>query len=208
MFYQHCWFFSRAFISWRCFSVRQQWDYHFLFPQCSSRANFFVLGPTAFRWRTLIFLPSHTGIFSLNMLSMYLFVNKLLRSNAGVSLLQHPYIYLVLIFEASATFIGQLSVLCLIALFGAATTAMVSTHSSPIFIKLWKKCKHRSFAIEQNTFLCQKEKKEREGIAMQGSFHEFCRSWMPANAKPYFSIVIRLWSMSSTQHFLFVLLAF
>lgn len=42
-------------------------------------------------------------------------------------LLQHPYIYLVLIFEACCTFIGQLSVLCLIALFGAATTAMVST---------------------------------------------------------------------------------
>lgn len=43
-------------------------------------------------------------------------------------LLQNPYIYLVLIFEACATFIGQLSVLCLIALFGAATTAMVRIH--------------------------------------------------------------------------------
>lgn len=43
-----------------------------------------------------------------------------------VCLLQHPYVYLVLIFEAFATFIGQLSVLSLIALFGAATTAMVS----------------------------------------------------------------------------------
>ncbi|KAH9563224.1 hypothetical protein CY35_05G113800, partial [Sphagnum magellanicum] len=40
---------------------------------------------------------------------------------------QHPYVYLVLIFEACATFVGQLFVLCLIALFGAATTAMVTT---------------------------------------------------------------------------------
>jgi hypothetical protein len=40
---------------------------------------------------------------------------------------QHPYVYLVLIFEACATFVGQLSVLCLIALFGVATTAMVGT---------------------------------------------------------------------------------
>jgi adenosine 3'-phospho 5'-phosphosulfate transporter B3 len=40
--------------------------------------------------------------------------------------MQHPYVYLVLIFEAMATFIGQISVLSLIALFGAATTAMVS----------------------------------------------------------------------------------
>ena len=48
-------------------------------------------------------------------------------------LLQHPYIYLVLIFEACATFIGQISVLCLIALFGAATTAMVSIHNPEFF---------------------------------------------------------------------------
>ncbi|KAJ6679575.1 SOLUTE CARRIER FAMILY 35 MEMBER B [Salix purpurea] len=41
---------------------------------------------------------------------------------------QHPYVYLVLVFEAMATFVGQVSVLSLIALFGAATTAMV--HSS------------------------------------------------------------------------------
>lgn len=40
-------------------------------------------------------------------------------------LMQHPYVYLVLIFEAMATFIGQVSVLSLIAIFGAATTAMV-----------------------------------------------------------------------------------
>ena len=39
--------------------------------------------------------------------------------------LQHPYVYGVLVFEAMATFIGQVSVLSLIALFGAATTAMV-----------------------------------------------------------------------------------
>ncbi|KAG6541553.1 hypothetical protein Mapa_017075 [Marchantia paleacea] len=40
---------------------------------------------------------------------------------------QHLYIYAVLVFEACATFIGQLSVLSLITLFGAATTAMVTT---------------------------------------------------------------------------------
>lgn len=39
--------------------------------------------------------------------------------------MQHPYVYGVLIFEAMATFIGQVSVLSLIAIFGAATTAMV-----------------------------------------------------------------------------------
>ncbi|GLT78286.1 hypothetical protein SLA2020_498260 [Shorea laevis] len=40
---------------------------------------------------------------------------------------QHPYVYGVLVFEAMATFIGQVSVLSLIALFGAATTAMITT---------------------------------------------------------------------------------
>lgn len=40
--------------------------------------------------------------------------------------LAHPYVYGVVILEAFATYIGQLSVLSLIALFGAATTAMVS----------------------------------------------------------------------------------
>lgn len=40
---------------------------------------------------------------------------------------KNMYVYLVLVFEAMATFIGQISVLCLIALFGAATTAMVTT---------------------------------------------------------------------------------
>lgn len=39
--------------------------------------------------------------------------------------MQHPYVYGVLVFEAMATFIGQVSVLSLIAIFGAATTAMV-----------------------------------------------------------------------------------
>ena len=39
--------------------------------------------------------------------------------------MQHKYVYGVLIFEAMATYVGQVSVLSLIALFGAATTAMV-----------------------------------------------------------------------------------
>lgn len=59
---------------------------------------------------------------------------------------QHPYVYLVLVFEAMATFVGQVSVLSLIALFGAATTAMV--HSSHnhflvlIITLIWKKVAH------------------------------------------------------------------
>ncbi|KAL6965095.1 enolase-phosphatase E1 [Sarracenia purpurea var. burkii] len=40
---------------------------------------------------------------------------------------QNPYVYGVLVFEAMATFVGQVSVLSLIAIFGAATTAMVTT---------------------------------------------------------------------------------
>ncbi|KAG0583179.1 hypothetical protein M758_3G116700 [Ceratodon purpureus] len=49
---------------------------------------------------------------------------------------QNPYIYVVLTFEACATFIGQLSVLCLIALFGAATTAMVTTARKAVTLLL------------------------------------------------------------------------
>ncbi|PKI45387.1 hypothetical protein CRG98_034192 [Punica granatum] len=45
---------------------------------------------------------------------------------AWTSCSKHPYVYAVLVFEAMATFIGQVSVLSLIAIFGAATTAMVS----------------------------------------------------------------------------------
>ncbi|MCD7461156.1 hypothetical protein HAX54_045408 [Datura stramonium] len=37
---------------------------------------------------------------------------------------QHPYVYGVLVFEACATFVGQVSVLSLVAIFGAATTTM------------------------------------------------------------------------------------
>ncbi|CAN1332881.1 UDP-galactose/UDP-glucose transporter 4 [Linum perenne] len=40
---------------------------------------------------------------------------------------EHPYVYGVLVFEALATFIGQVSVLSLVALFGAASTAMQIT---------------------------------------------------------------------------------
>ncbi|KAL3692099.1 hypothetical protein R1sor_005750 [Riccia sorocarpa] len=49
---------------------------------------------------------------------------------------QHPFIYGVLVFEACATFIGQLSVLCLITLFGAATTAMVTTARKAVTLLL------------------------------------------------------------------------
>ncbi|KAG0491560.1 hypothetical protein HPP92_004605 [Vanilla planifolia] len=49
---------------------------------------------------------------------------------------QHLYVYGVLIFEAMATFVGQLSVLSLIALFGAATTAMVTTARKAVTLLL------------------------------------------------------------------------
>ena len=38
---------------------------------------------------------------------------------------QHPYVYGVLVLEAMATFIGQVSVLSLIAIFGAAIYVML-----------------------------------------------------------------------------------
>ncbi|XP_051124133.1 UDP-galactose/UDP-glucose transporter 4-like [Andrographis paniculata] len=49
---------------------------------------------------------------------------------------EHLYVYGVLVFEAMATFIGQVSVLSLIALFGAATTAMVTTARKAVTLLL------------------------------------------------------------------------
>ncbi|OAY59884.1 UDP-galactose/UDP-glucose transporter 2 [Manihot esculenta] len=49
---------------------------------------------------------------------------------------QHPYVYGVLVFEAMATFIGQLSVLSLVAIFGAATTAMITTARKAVTLLL------------------------------------------------------------------------
>ncbi|GKU95352.1 hypothetical protein SLEP1_g8723 [Rubroshorea leprosula] len=49
---------------------------------------------------------------------------------------QHPYVYGVLVFEAMATFVGQVSVLSLIALFGAATTAMITTARKAVTLLL------------------------------------------------------------------------
>ncbi|KAJ0106122.1 hypothetical protein Patl1_18667 [Pistacia atlantica] len=50
--------------------------------------------------------------------------------------LQHPYVYGVLVFEAMATFVGQVSVLSLIAIFGAATTAMITTARKAVTLLL------------------------------------------------------------------------
>ncbi|XP_019189103.1 PREDICTED: UDP-galactose/UDP-glucose transporter 4-like [Ipomoea nil] len=55
---------------------------------------------------------------------------------AWKSCYQHPYVYGVLVFEAMATFIGQISVLSLIAIFGAATTAMVTTARKAVTLLL------------------------------------------------------------------------
>lgn len=52
------------------------------------------------------------------------------------SCLEHPYVYGVLVFEAMATFVGQVSVLSLIAIFGAATTAMVTTARKAVTLLL------------------------------------------------------------------------
>ncbi|XP_020085342.1 UDP-galactose/UDP-glucose transporter 4-like [Ananas comosus] len=49
---------------------------------------------------------------------------------------EHPYVYAVLVFEAMATFVGQVSVLSLIAIFGAATTAMVTTARKAVTLLL------------------------------------------------------------------------
>ncbi|CAH9132116.1 unnamed protein product [Cuscuta epithymum] len=55
---------------------------------------------------------------------------------AWKSCYQHPYVYGVLVFEAMATFVGQISVLSLIAIFGAATTAMVTTARKAVTLLL------------------------------------------------------------------------
>ncbi|KAH6759609.1 UDP-N-acetylglucosamine transporter family [Perilla frutescens var. hirtella] len=55
---------------------------------------------------------------------------------AWSSCYEHPYVYGVLVFEAMATFVGQVSVLSLIALFGAATTAMVTTARKAVTLLL------------------------------------------------------------------------
>ncbi|CAI9101682.1 OLC1v1039062C2 [Oldenlandia corymbosa var. corymbosa] len=55
---------------------------------------------------------------------------------AWTSCSQHPYVYGVLVFEAMATFVGQVSVLSLIALFGAATTAMITTARKAVTLLL------------------------------------------------------------------------
>ncbi|KAJ0968832.1 hypothetical protein J5N97_021709 [Dioscorea zingiberensis] len=57
-------------------------------------------------------------------------------TKAWNSCYEHPYVYIVLIFEAFATFVGQVSVLSLIAIFGAATTAMVTTARKAVTLLL------------------------------------------------------------------------
>ncbi|XP_075501062.1 UDP-galactose/UDP-glucose transporter 2-like [Primulina tabacum] len=57
-------------------------------------------------------------------------------SKAWTSCSQHLYVYGVLVFEAMATFVGQVSVLSLVALFGAATTAMITTARKAVTLLL------------------------------------------------------------------------
>lgn len=63
-----------------------------------------------------------------------LFTGEIFR--AWTSCSQHLYVYGVLVFEAMATFVGQVSVLSLIAIFGAATTAMVTTARKAVTLLL------------------------------------------------------------------------
>ncbi|KAG9145704.1 hypothetical protein Leryth_024796 [Lithospermum erythrorhizon] len=55
---------------------------------------------------------------------------------AWIACWQHPYVYGVLVLEAMATYVGQVSVLSLIAFFGAATTAMVTTARKAVTLLL------------------------------------------------------------------------
>ncbi|GAQ81749.1 UDP-N-acetylglucosamine (UAA) transporter family [Klebsormidium nitens] len=50
--------------------------------------------------------------------------------------LAHPYVYAALIADAFATYIGQLAILSMVALFGAGTTAMVTTLRKAVSILL------------------------------------------------------------------------
>lgn len=43
--------------------------------------------------------------------------------------LAHPYVYAALVADAFATYIGQLAILSMVALFGAGTTAMVRVYT-------------------------------------------------------------------------------
>ncbi|TKY63830.1 UDP-galactose/UDP-glucose transporter 2 [Spatholobus suberectus] len=63
-----------------------------------------------------------------------LFTGELFK--AWTSCSQHLYVYGVLVFEAMATFVGQVSVLSLIAIFGAATTAMITTARKAVTLLL------------------------------------------------------------------------
>ncbi|MCO5574163.1 hypothetical protein L7F22_027944 [Adiantum nelumboides] len=63
-----------------------------------------------------------------------LFTGEVFR--AWVACSKSLYVYGVLVFEAMATFVGQLSVLSLIAIFGAATTAMVTTARKALTLML------------------------------------------------------------------------
>lgn len=68
------------------------------------------------------------------LLAPMIFTGELFRAWSSCS--EHPYVYGVLVFEAMATFVGQVSVLSLIALFGAATTAMVTTARKAVTLLL------------------------------------------------------------------------
>lgn len=72
-------------------------------------------------------------LFNLSIAAFFVSIAKFLWSLL-LYVLQHPYVYGVLVFEAMATFVGQISVLSLIAIFGAAATAMVYPLSHPLWI--------------------------------------------------------------------------
>eukprot|EP00256_Glycine_max_P031928 XP_006576372.2 UDP-galactose/UDP-glucose transporter 4 [Glycine max] len=63
-----------------------------------------------------------------------LFTGQLFK--AWTSWSRHLYVYGVLVIEAMAAFIGQLSVLSLIAIFGAANTAMITTARKAVTLLL------------------------------------------------------------------------
>lgn len=102
--------------------------------------------------------------------------------------LQHPYVYGVLVFEAMATFIGQVSVLSLIALFGAATTAMVNAleNDKRLTIQLW--CMLKNWMLPpycSSPVVGDDRKKSRHPVVVVHDIHEATdwttRDWTSAH---------------------------
>ncbi|KAK9202399.1 hypothetical protein WN944_017609 [Citrus x changshan-huyou] len=104
---------------------------------------------------------------------------------------QHLYVYGVLVFEAMATFIGQVSVLSLIALFGAATTAMVTTARKAVTLLL-------------SYLIFTKPLTEQHGTGLLLIAMGITLKLLPADDKPIkrtatSSFKVNIWKLSSSE---------